>query len=153
MDVRMFSISTANRWLQQILATSWISNVITFKLPLLSTAQIILSRPILYMQISSYQGSWTLGLMLWWPIFVCEGAGLGTAYLPGCMSVLLHTRWWMCAGYSYSMSYSHSGDSSSSGVEQAIIWLPEFFLPFAGALPAGGVLHDPQWSQRSREFL
>lgn len=49
-----FKPSRQNRWPQQISASSRASHAISFKLPSLATALIILSHPILYMQMSSY---------------------------------------------------------------------------------------------------
>lgn len=48
-----FKLARQNRWLQQIWASSWASHAISFKLPSLATVRIILSHPILYMQMSS----------------------------------------------------------------------------------------------------
>ena len=49
-----FNLTGQNRWLQQIWVSSWASHAISFKLPSLATALILLSHPILYMQMSSY---------------------------------------------------------------------------------------------------
>lgn len=146
-----FKLARQNRWLQQIWASSWASHAISFKLPSLATVRIILSHPILYVQMSSCftKQSQTLGwtfCCVYGRVVCCFWTVSLRSHTWICMSALLVPTWLMINACSSQLRFTkHALQSqgfvftypfgiSSSGGEQTVVWLPQIFLPSARGL-------------------